>query len=526
LLFTKTIQRKMLFMISLILVMLVILSAILGLSLISYKTLISDLNQNLKVLPNKTDIFKATNDLNSALRAGIVRKDEPSLIINQDQNILFCIRTAKEASDDFLRKINSLSPSVEYGPQRKSTDREIISKISLHFERLENNYRAIINTPIAVNKRNISINYIRSGLLDMYRFIGQINDYQTGLTKALFRAKKVYATRMWWVLLSSFFTAIAFLGLICIGYLSVYKPLRVLHEGARRVAQGNLDYRLEITTHDEMGELADSFNQMTERFQEIKQDLDMQVRERSKQLVRSERLAGIGLFSAGIAHEINNPISAISMAAESLLSRSLYNNSTDEKDDDTKVSEQYLSMIQRESDRCQKFTQRLLHFARGDDGVKREHDLIVIVEEVLSIIQPMSKFKDRKILFSHGLNPCMMKINGGEIKQVVLNLVANALESMSSGGTLKISIQEQTDIVTIKLIDDGCGMEKEVIERLFDPFFTRRKDGKGTGLGMSISQRIIGEHGGSIEAKSDGPEQGSTFHVRIPRIPAEQGAAA
>ena len=200
--------------------------------------------------------------------------------------------------------------------------------------------------------------------------------------------------------------------------------------------------------------------------------------------------------------------------------------SDEEKDEDSKVSEQYLSMIQREADRCQKFTQRLLHFARGDDGVKREHNLINIVEEVLSIIQPMSKFKDRKILFHHGINPCMMEINGPEIKQVVLNLVANALESMSSGGTLKISIQEQRDLVTLKLIDDGCGMTTEVMERLFDPFFTQRRDGKGTGLGMSISQRIVGEHGGMIEAESEGPGKGSTFFVRIPRIQNQQESAA
>ena len=89
-----------------------------------------------------------------------------------------------------------------------------------------------------------------------------------------------------------------------------------------------------------------------------------------------------------------------------------------------------------------------------------------------------------------------------------------------------ISIQEQTDLVTLKLIDDGCGMTPEVKERLFDPFFTQRRDGKGTGLGMSISQRIVGEHGGTIEADSDGPGKGSTFFVRIPRIQNQQESAA
>ena len=120
----------------------------------------------------------------------------------------------------------------------------------------------------------------------------------------------------------------------------------------------------------------------------------------------------------------------------------------------------------------------------------------------------------------------MVEVNGPEIKQVVLNLAANALEAMDSGGTLKIEITEQVDEVILTFDDDGCGMTPEVIEHLFDPFFTRRRGGKGTGLGMSISHRIISDHGGTIEATSDGPHCGSRFRIHLPRrVPATNTAA-
>jgi signal transduction histidine kinase len=122
-------------------------------------------------------------------------------------------------------------------------------------------------------------------------------------------------------------------------------------------------------------------------------------------------------------------------------------------------------------------------------------------------------------------DPCHLEINGPEIKQVVLNLVSNALESMEAGGTLRIDVSEGTDHVEIAFADDGCGMTPEVLENLFEPFFTQRRDGKGTGLGMSISHRIVNDHGGTIEASSEGPGRGSTIRVHLPRRAAVREAA-
>src|SRR5262249_21317020 len=116
--------------------------------------------------------------------------------------------------------------------------------------------------------------------------------------------------------------------------------------------------------------------------------------------------------------------------------------------------------------------------------------------------------------------------NGHEIKQVVLNLVVNALDSMDDGGTLRITLGQRDGLAEMVFADTGCGMTAEVLENIFEPFFTRSRSGKGTGLGLSISHRIIIQHRGEIEAVSPGPKQGSTFTVRLPMRPAEEPGPA
>jgi signal transduction histidine kinase len=308
------------------------------------------------------------------------------------------------------------------------------------------------------------------------------------------------------------------------GYVWIFDPIRKLHQGARRVAQGDFNYRVELNTRDEMAELADAFNKMTCRFQEIAADLDRQVQERSRQLVRSERLAGVGFLAAGVAHEINNPLSAIAMAAESLDGRIGALADLIDKGE-AQVVVQYLRMIQEESFRCKQITERLLDFSRGRESVREPTDLAQTVSEVVAMVQYLSKYREKKIEFSNP-GPCYANVNGAEVKQVVLNLVANGLDAVERGGTLRITLVQQTDQLVIEFTDDGCGMTPEVIENLFEPFFTSKQSGQGTGLGLSISHRIISQHGGTISAASPGPGQGSTFSIRLPREAQADRAAA
>jgi two-component system NtrC family sensor kinase len=158
----------------------------------------------------------------------------------------------------------------------------------------------------------------------------------------------------------------------------------------------------------------------------------------------------------------------------------------------------------------------LLDFARGQDAPRSPQDLTRIVAEVLDMVGHVSRFRGHEIVFDRS-RPVPLTVNGAEIKQVVLNLVANALESMDQTGRLDIKLLEFADEVVLVFQDSGCGMTPRVLENLFEPFFTEKKSGRGTGLGLSISNRIVSDHGGRIEADSAGPGQGSTFRVHLPR---------
>lgn len=350
--------------------------------------------------------------------------------------------------------------------------------------------------------------------------IEDLPDPVGNLTLPIDRLRRVYdtgTTILWWT------AGVAFVLMIVLmrcGYRWIFRPLRLLYDGTSRVAQGDFDYRVKLDRKDEIGELADAFNNMTIRFQEVKQDLDRQVRQRVKQLIRSERLAGIGFLATGVAHEINTPLTGILGAAQAILDQKeefLANLTEEQRQDLT----DYLDIMREASRQCRAITDRLLQFARGEDArgeapIRQEVDLAELVREVLHMVSHMSRFRHCKINFNHP-GPCLILANGTEIKQVILNLVANGLDAMPNGGTITVEIVETLDQVELRISDEGIGMTPDVIEHLFEPFYTQNKPGKGTGLGMAITHQIVSSHGGTIEPKSDGQGQGSTFLVHLPR---------
>ena len=504
----RTIRRKMMGGLALVLVMLVIL-ALSGISgLTSYRNAVHELAFSINKAPRTADLSAAIGLLFEPLLQPPPQTEAGAR--NLQQTIERQLQQTRAELAEFQLKLKQLPPAPMFRAREPLTD-QFLAHVERQLGTVERLARAL---PVQ-DRRESVLAEMRQAVMQAQAVALRIPDYQDGLNSTLDRARDVYRSRFWLVCGSSAVVMFLFLGLVRSGYLGIFAPLRKLHQGACRVAQGDFDYRLELPSDDEMGELADSFNQMTARFQEIATDLDRQVRERSNQLVRSERLAGIGFLAAGVAHEINNPLSAISMAADSLQDR-MTELLAGAPPDEAAVVRQYLTMMQSEAERCQQITQRLLHFARGQEAPRVRTDLAAILGEVLSVVRHMGRFRDRTIDFSHP-QPCWLEVNGPEIKQVVLNIVANALESMESGGTLRVRILEQTDHVALEFQDDGCGMSTDTLEHLFEPFFTRRKDGKGTGLGMAISHRIVADHGGSIEATSDGPGCGSTFRVHLPR---------
>jgi len=507
-LLTCSIRRKMVFGLVLVMGMLTILAASSISGLISYGRVVEGLEFSLNQTPRKHQLVDSIGNLQDALLLYLL--NDPRQRAVADGQFAKSLNETRAELDDFWKKLDALPPAEANRMSRPVSDaflQEILEAKNL----LEQQQVDVDDE----QQRHATV----IEMMDIVRFMKQraqiLPDYRQGLSEILSDANQAYRNRVWVASISSVAVFGLFLSLLRCGYRWIFDPIRALYQGASRVAQGDFDYRVKLDTNDEMADLAESFNKMTARFQEIACDLDRQVRERSKQLVRSERLAGVGFLAAGVAHEINNPLTAINWTSESL-QRRMRILAANVGGEDREVIEKYLDRISNEANRCQQITARLLDFSRSQEAKRSRNDLTTIICEVVTLVSHMSKFRDRNIVFEH-VASCFAEINGPEIKQVVLNLVANALESLEAAGTLTITLADHTDHIDIDFADDGCGMEPEVIENLFEPFFTKRKSGKGTGLGLSISHRIIEDHGGTIEATSDGPGLGSTFRIRLPR---------
>jgi signal transduction histidine kinase len=304
----------------------------------------------------------------------------------------------------------------------------------------------------------------------------------------------------------------------------VLYPVRLLQRGVRRVARGQFDYRIDLDTGDEMQALAEAFNDMTTRLSATYTDLERQIQERSRQLVRSERLASVGFLAAGVAHEINNPLAAIAFSSEAMENRLARLLPGGEDEADAKVVRNYLRMIQEEAFRCKGITEKLLDFSRCNDIQRQRTNLADLIQDVVEMIRHMGKYRGKNIAFAPR-EAVLAHADAQEIKQVVLNLVVNALDCMDPGGTLRIDLRRGDGMAEMVFQDDGCGMAPDVLENIFEPFFTRRRVGKGTGLGLSITHRIVSQHQGEITADSPGEGRGSTFTVRLPERPPAEGAA-
>lgn len=338
-----------------------------------------------------------------------------------------------------------------------------------------------------------------------------------------------------------------------LGWQWVFQPLRMLIYGSRRVAAGQFNYRIHLDSRDEMSELAEALNDMTARFQDIRDDLDRQVRQRTKQVVRNEQLASVGFLAAGVAHEINNPLASIAMCAESLEGRireilegragERQHGEQDPGEGETvegetvegeaaeqqaaegdtveadrqqrEVIQDYLQVIQKEAFRCKEITEKLLDFSRIGQTTRHSANLAELVQDVIEMVGHLGKYQRKQVEFARR-QAVVAEVNAQEIKQVVLNLLTNALDSLEDEGTVWIELRGREGFAELTFADNGCGMEPAVLEHVFEPFFTRRRGGQGTGLGLSITYRIVADHGGTIEALSPGPGQGATFRVRLP----------
>ncbi len=335
---------------------------------------------------------------------------------------------------------------------------------------------------------------------------------------------RTWITVAWSCLVAS----IAMFGILCgLFHSLVVKPFRTLLGGSRLVAAGEFDHRIDLGTGDELSELADVVNEMTGLFQSTcvtleneRADLDRQVRDRTREVVQREQLASVGFLAAGVAHEINNPLASIAWSAEALESRleDVIHGSEPMRmipADQAIILGENLRRIQDEAYRCKGITERLLDFSRLGDVERSQVDICELVNDVVAMVGTLGKYRC-KTLRADCPGAITALVNGQQIRQVALNLITNALESVETDGAVDVRVRQENSVVRVTVQDDGCGMSEEVLEHLFEPFFTRRRDGSGTGLGLSITHRIVTQHGGKLTAHSDGPGRGARLQLDLP----------
>jgi signal transduction histidine kinase len=317
------------------------------------------------------------------------------------------------------------------------------------------------------------------------------------------------------------------------------RPVKRLMRATEKIASGDLSHKVEVTTKDEIGTLASSFNRMTvslkesrQKIEEYNRTLENKVKERTAelenalkslketqaQLIQVEKMVAVGQLAAGVAHELNNPLGGILGYSQFALEKINQKGFSQLTREDNAVFLQYLKDIEQQTKRCRSIIQSLLKFSRASRKEEFElTDIGTIIKETLVFTK--HQILKNKVSLVERVADSLPPINGhpGQLQQVFTNLILNAIQAMPQGGTLTVASRavEDSRMVEVSFTDTGEGIEKQNLDKVFEPFFTTKKVGEGTGLGLSVSYGLIKNHSGEIKVESKKGE-GTTFTVILP----------
>lgn len=281
------------------------------------------------------------------------------------------------------------------------------------------------------------------------------------------------------------------------------RPLQQITLAAVQVTNGGYGTEVDLRrSNDEIGVLADSFNEMSRK---MASDIE-QLRDLNEQLVRTEKLAAMGTLSAGVAHEVNNPLASISSLIQMMQAQT-------DLDENTRGK---LTVISEQIRRISRVTKDMMDFARVRPAAKTAVDINEIVETAVRLASFDKSFQQLNLTKNPAKNLPPVFADADQLQQVFLNLFLNARDAMpSAGGELKIETGQIAGEISISIADSGDGISETDLKKIFDPFFTTKKAGKGTGLGLAVCYGIITAHNGTIEVSSN-ERSGTTFVVRLP----------
>lgn len=293
--------------------------------------------------------------------------------------------------------------------------------------------------------------------------------------------------------------------LIALFATQITAPLKNLISLMEKAGKGEFTGRIKFKSRDEIGKLAKVFNKMLGDLT----DRDRQIENAKEKLIQSEKMSAFGQMSAGIAHEVKNPLAGILGYAQ--IAKKKVEGQADILN--------YLEIIEKETNRCKEIVENLMKFARQEKTVLSRIDLNKAVKDSVRLVEHQLSVAGIKIVqrYADDSKPIFIQGNTNQLQQVMLNLMLNAQHAMENSGTLTVEtvLDEEKQVVSVAISDTGCGMPEDVRNRIFEPFFTTKGVGKGTGLGLSVSIGIVKDHRGLIEVDSAVGE-GTTFKISIP----------
>lgn len=310
----------------------------------------------------------------------------------------------------------------------------------------------------------------------------------------------------------------------------VRRPVRRLIGGVERVAAGDLDAEIPVEGENEIGQLARSFNEMTRQLRQARSELtrwsgqlEVRLQEKTTELTRTQRqvahmdkTASLGKLAATVAHELNNPLAGILNYAK-LVARTLRESPT--KIPEEKEIEGYLSLIQKEADRCGVIVRSLLTFARRSGAEMGPHALNPILERALMLVRHHLEISDIRLEARLLQGDDRIICDADQIQQALVALLVNAVEAMPHGGVLGVEADATDGEIDLVISDTGVGIPADAMEHLFEPFYSTKDRQEGVGLGLAVVHGIVERHSGRIRVES-ALNQGAKFHIVLPRRPA------
>lgn len=292
-------------------------------------------------------------------------------------------------------------------------------------------------------------------------------------------------------------------------------PIASLTDGARSLARGELETRIAVESRDELGTLAQAFNDMAESLAANRAELTRKnqalstanehMQAMQEQLLRSERLAAIGQLAAGVSHEIDNPVGIILGHAELLL---------EDMPEEDPLREDVSAIIE-ECRRCKRITGGLLGFARSAEGHQERVALNQLVEETVTSLRPQKLFKGLDLKTERPAGTLYVTADADQLRQVMINILLNAAQAMQGVGMLRVTLEGRSGQVWIHVDDNGPGIPEADRERVFQPFYSTKAHGEGTGLGLPLCRKLVESQGGEIVALQS-PLGGARLSVSLP----------